>query len=56
MISKDIAIKAASIVLAGALITSLTLMVLKKIPTSIFWGVAILSAIVAYGVIPKMNR
>ncbi len=53
---KKMIVQVVSGALAVILVISLTLMVMRKIPTLYFWVVAIITALVAYVVIPKINK
>jgi hypothetical protein len=49
-------VKAISISLIILVILNLTLFVMKQINVSLFWTIIIVSALIAYKVIPKLNK
>ena len=51
-----LAIKILSVVLAIILVISLTLYVLGRMPARGFWALAVILAIIAFGVLPWMRK
>ena len=53
---KETVIKAFSIFLIVVVVTNLTLFVMKQINQSLFWTIIIVAALVAYQVVPRINK